>query len=55
VTRGMRDDIKEGGNSVSVNARPETGGDPDDPSATSLVYNWVSFFAPVSISRAYER
>ena len=54
VTRGTSNDIKEEGNSLSVKTKPDTGGDPEEPSATSLVYNWASFFAPVSISRALE-
>ena len=44
---GRRDDGKE----VIISA-PGTGVTPDEPSATTFVYNCVNFFAPVSISRA---
>lgn len=52
ATRGLRGASSAGGNVAGVKSRPAIGGEPDDPSATSFVYNCVSFFVPVSTSRA---
>lgn len=51
VTRGIKVGFKDAGNGESTNSCP-FGGAPEDPSATSFVYSWVSFFAPVSTSLA---
>ena len=53
ATRGLRGASSAGGNVEGVMSRPAIGGEPDDPSATSFVYNCVIFFAPVSMRRAY--
>lgn len=53
-TTGSRVVKREVGNGALRRSAPGGGVDPDEPSATSLVYIWVSFFAPVSTRRAFE-
>lgn len=43
---------REEGKGVIVQSAPGGGVDPEDTSATNLVYIWVSFLAPVSTRRA---
>ena len=55
ATKGRSVVKSESGNGALDKSEPGGGVEPDDPSATSLVYICVSFFAPVSTRRAYER
>lgn len=38
ATIGFKETRSSGGNMTGVKSRPAIGGEPDDPSATSLVY-----------------
>jgi hypothetical protein len=53
-TSGRSEDKRAGGNGVPPRSAPGAGVGPDEPSATSLVYICVSFFAPVSSKRAWN-
>jgi len=45
----------EDGNEVIMNSEPGAGVVPEDPSATTFVYSWVSFLAPISTRRAFNQ
>ena len=51
---GWRDDWSWNGKGalMLVTSTPGAGVEPEEPSATSLVYNWANFLAPVSTRRA---
>lgn len=52
ATRGRKVFMRDEGNGVIENSVPGGGTEPEEPSATSLVYSCVSFLAPVSMRRA---
>ena len=54
ATKGRRLSCRSAGRAKS-NASPGIGEAPLDPSATSLVYIWASFFAPVSTRCAVSK
>lgn len=52
ATSGTKVERRDGGKGLMVISEPGAGVDPEEPSATSFVYSWASFLAPVSTRRA---
>lgn len=51
---GSKDAKRDSGNGLTMISEPGAGVEPEEASATILVYIWANFPAPVSISRAWR-